>query len=89
VFLDKPYEARPEWDFVAGAPLLQMVCNDCTRVRPSENIQIVELGLPDSSEMLELTTLTKPGPFGRERMNWEIMSAFEMTGNLSPWRASA
>jgi|ERR1051326_85816 hypothetical protein len=89
VFLDQPYEARPEWDFVAGAPLLQMVCQNGTRMRPSDGIEIVELGLPDSPEMLELTTLTKPGPFGRERMNWEIMSAFEMTGNLSPWRASA
>ena len=66
VFLDEPYDARPEWDFVAGAPLLQMVCENGARVRPSEAVvEIVELGLPDSSEMLELTTLTKPGPFGR------------------------
>jgi len=64
VFLDKPYEARPEWDFVAGAPLLQMVCGNGTRVRPSEVTEIVELGFPDSSQMLELTKLTKPGPFG-------------------------
>ncbi|HLZ42596.1 MAG TPA: GNAT family N-acetyltransferase [Candidatus Sulfotelmatobacter sp.] len=64
VFLDKPYEARTEWDFVAGAPLLQMVCKNGTRVRPSEAIEIIELGLPDSSDMLDITTLTKPGPFG-------------------------
>ena len=64
VFLDDPYETRPEWDLVAGAPLLQMVCGNGARVRPSEAVEIVELGLPDSSEMLELTTLTKPGPFG-------------------------
>jgi len=64
VFLDEPYEARPEWDFVAGAPLLQMVYENGTRVRPSEAIEIVELGLPDSSKMMELVTLTKPGPFG-------------------------
>src|SRR5690348_4884288 len=64
VFLDKPYETRPAWDFVAGAPLLQMVCENGTRVRTAEAIEIVDLGPPDSSEMLELTTLTKPGPFG-------------------------
>ncbi|HET9307075.1 MAG TPA: GNAT family N-acetyltransferase [Candidatus Sulfotelmatobacter sp.] len=64
VFLDKPYEPRPEWDFVAGAPLLQMVYENGTRVQPVEAIEIVELGLPDSSEMMELTALTKPGPFG-------------------------
>ena len=64
MFLDEPYQARPEWDFVTGAPLLQMVCESGTGARPSKTVEIVELGLPDSSEMLELTALTKPGPFG-------------------------
>ena len=64
VFLDSPYETQPEWEFVVGAPLLQMVCENGSRVLPSENVEIVELGLPDSAEMLELTALTKPGPFG-------------------------
>jgi predicted GNAT family acetyltransferase len=32
--------------------------------RADSKADIVELGLPDSPEMIELTSLTKPGPFG-------------------------
>ena len=66
VFLNDPYEARPGWDYVAGAPLLQMVrengaASTNSSSKPSE---IVELGDKDSPQMIELATLTKPGPFG-------------------------
>ncbi len=68
LFLDDAYEARAGWDFVAGAPLLQMVCdNGSTPVRPrsgKEIPELVELGTQDSPEMIELTGMTKPGPFG-------------------------
>jgi ribosomal protein S18 acetylase RimI-like enzyme len=71
LFLDEPYESRVEWSFVAGAPLLQMVADDGIgqQVRPrcrpaSSRPELIELGTPDSSEMIELTALTKPGPFG-------------------------
>ncbi len=66
VFLDHPYEARDGWDWVAGAPLVQMVCDARSGFRPEANstVNMVPLGLPDSPEMIELTTLTKPGPFG-------------------------
>lgn len=66
VFLDQPYEAHAHWDFVAGAPLLQMVCanGSTTGKLANSRTDMVELGLPDSPEMLALTALTKPGPFG-------------------------
>ena len=66
VFLDHSYEARDGWEWVAGAPLLQMVCDAPNGFRPnaSNAQELVTLGLPDSPEMIELTTLTKPGPFG-------------------------
>jgi predicted GNAT family acetyltransferase len=66
IFLDDPYEARPGWDWVAGAPLLQMVCEN-GRGSPehlSAELEIVELTPQDSAEMIALTSLTKPGPFG-------------------------
>ena len=28
LFLDDPYEARADWNFVAGAPLLQMIADN-------------------------------------------------------------
>jgi ribosomal protein S18 acetylase RimI-like enzyme len=63
IFLDAEYKPRPEWDFVAGAPLLQMVCENGNG-SILDSGQIIELGFADSSEMQKLTALTKPGPFG-------------------------
>lgn len=67
LFLEHPYEAREGWEWIAGATLVQMVGdNAIARVTHSNGKhQLVELGLCDSPEMIELTHLTKPGPFGR------------------------
>ena len=57
----------PVGSFVAGAPLLQMVCDNGVAKphHPIEHMsELVELGTQDSPEMIELTALTKPGPFG-------------------------
>jgi ribosomal protein S18 acetylase RimI-like enzyme len=66
LFLDEPYESRPGWSFVVGAPLLQMVCENgkapCGELDSAP--EILELGSHDSPEMIDLTALTKPGPFG-------------------------
>jgi len=66
LFLDDPYESRAGWSFVVGAPLLQMVADNGTAppARQTPGIELIELGALDSAEMIELTTLTKPGPFG-------------------------
>jgi ribosomal protein S18 acetylase RimI-like enzyme len=66
VFLDHPYEERQGWEWVAGAPLVQMICVTQNGFRPRANstVNIVPLGVQESPEMIELTTLTKPGPFG-------------------------
>jgi ribosomal protein S18 acetylase RimI-like enzyme len=66
LFLEKPYEARVGFTLVASAPLLQMVCeNGRAHDEPGTGIlpPIVELGAENSPEMVELATLTKPGPF--------------------------
>jgi len=66
LFLDTPYQRRAGWDMVAGAPLLQMVYeNGSAPIARESDPEIVELGTADSPEMLELTALTKPGPFGK------------------------
>jgi ribosomal protein S18 acetylase RimI-like enzyme len=66
IFLDHPYEPRQEWEWVAGAPLLQMVQENGNSRPPKTPAkeEVLKLGLPDSSEMIALTELTKPGPFG-------------------------
>jgi len=64
LFLDEPYQERPGWTFIVGAPLLQMVWQEGT-LGKSEPIdsRVERLGDRDSAEMIELTALTKPGPF--------------------------
>jgi ribosomal protein S18 acetylase RimI-like enzyme len=78
LFLDKAYEPHSGWEFEAGAPLLQMIADNGTPanartdstlasnlpLNSASNPQLIELGPQDSAEMIELTTLTKPGPFG-------------------------
>jgi len=66
VFLDKPYQARDGWEYVGGASLLEMVCENGSADASSCNHtpEMIELGVQDSPEMVELTALTKPGPFG-------------------------
>jgi predicted GNAT family acetyltransferase len=65
LFLDREYEERAGWEWVAGAPLLQMVCENAVRQQfSSDCLGIVRLGVKDSPKMVELAALTKPGPFG-------------------------
>jgi len=65
LFLDAPYEARAGWDLIAGAPLLEMVCENGPPTEQTASVpDMTELGPQDSRQMIELTALTKPGPFG-------------------------
>jgi len=65
--LAAPYEPLPGWDVVIAFPGLQMVCEtgNGTPGLPADcAFTFTELGKRDSPEMVELATLTKPGPFG-------------------------
>ncbi len=66
LFLDEPYRARSGWELIAGPPLLQMIFEkgSLPASPAAANSAIVELSQKDSPEMVELATLTKPGPFG-------------------------
>jgi ribosomal protein S18 acetylase RimI-like enzyme len=67
LFLDMPYQPCPGWNLVAGAPMPEMVYQGASAAlsRSSSHPEIVELGAADVSEMMELTALTKPGPFNQ------------------------
>jgi ribosomal protein S18 acetylase RimI-like enzyme len=64
LFLEEPYQPRPCLDLIAAAPLLEMVCDNGKAAPSNDGHTFVELGPKDSAEMVELTALTKPGPFG-------------------------
>jgi ribosomal protein S18 acetylase RimI-like enzyme len=71
--LEAPHQPRPGWNLVVSAPGLQMIWQDSghatlrpPEVRPSPREsapEIVELDAADLPAMMELTALTKPGPF--------------------------
>jgi|HubBroStandDraft_6_1064221.scaffolds.fasta_scaffold00018_83 ribosomal protein S18 acetylase RimI-like enzyme len=68
LFLDVPYQPRPGWSLVAGTPMPQMVYQggDAPLASRSGSVpEIIELGVANSPEMIELTALTKPGPFNK------------------------
>ena len=65
--LTAQYQPLPGWELVASGPGLQMVCEDGrtgSDYQMNGGTEVTALGLSDSAEMVELATLTKPGPFG-------------------------
>jgi len=64
LFLEAPYQPRPGWSLVAGAPMPEMVYeSDGVPSSSSLDLEIVELSAADVPDMMALTALTKPGPF--------------------------
>jgi predicted GNAT family acetyltransferase len=66
LFLEAPYRDQRGWSLVASARVLQMVCEDgavLRNVQAADHTGIIDLSDADSPEMIELTALTKPGPF--------------------------
>jgi predicted GNAT family acetyltransferase len=69
LFLEVRYQEQPGWSFVAGAPMPEMVYEGASallsRSSSDSDPVIVELGAADSPDMMELTAITKPGPFNK------------------------
>jgi ribosomal protein S18 acetylase RimI-like enzyme len=71
LFLQKPPDPPAPWIILSHGPLLQMLCESRNSAPtlpangvPSSQPEFVPLGASDVPEMLALTKLTKPGPFG-------------------------
>jgi ribosomal protein S18 acetylase RimI-like enzyme len=65
---DSPQHPPADWTVIAGAPLLQMICENgeiaAASSSQSTSWEILELNPADAPEMMALAQLTKPGPFG-------------------------
>lgn len=64
LFLDEDPQPKAPWKVVRSAPLLEMVYENGNVAESAEHL-FLPLGEADVPEMLALTELTKPGPFGR------------------------
>lgn len=66
LFLDHIPEPLPAWKLVTSVPLLQMAYeNPLSPESAPEQPMFSRLGESDVADMLALTRLTKPGPFGK------------------------
>jgi len=65
--LEAPYQPQPGWTLVFGTPMPQFVYESTGLASPpsASGVEILELGAPDADEMMDLTALTKPGPFSK------------------------
>ncbi|MFZ0279913.1 MAG: GNAT family N-acetyltransferase [Candidatus Sulfotelmatobacter sp.] len=84
LFLEAPYQPQHGWSFVAGAPMPEMVYegDGSPAAHPSSDPEIVELGDADSPEMMALTALTKPGPFGKRTHELGTYLGIRLDGKL-------
>lgn len=83
LFLDDPYQDRPGWNVVGGAPLLQMVCkNGGSPSIPATGVHIVELAQRDTPDMQDLAALTKPGPFTQRTRELGTYLGIRVQGKL-------
>ncbi len=90
LFLEAPYHAQPGWSFIAGAPMPEMVYEAGLRPAHSggplsphkQDQEILELGDADSRDMMALTALTKPGPFGKRTHELGTYLGIRLDGKL-------
>jgi ribosomal protein S18 acetylase RimI-like enzyme len=84
LFLDKPQDAPTGFTVVATAPLLQMVKKEPTACpeEPLSATQFTELGVNDIPDMLALTRLTQPGPFGTRTHELGTYFGIRRSGSL-------
>lgn len=82
--LDEPYQPRPGWKLILGTPMPQMVCDGASDSLPqsSSDPEIIEMGASDVPEMMELTALTKPGPFSRRTHEMGTYLGIRSNGKL-------
>ena len=76
-------------EIVLDGDLLQMILEDDARLEPNrKSYDFIELGLADVAEMVELATLTKPGPFDTRTREMGRIWGYARTESLSLWLAS-
>jgi predicted GNAT family acetyltransferase len=84
LFLDEPHEAPPGFILVAKAQLLQMAQEEPTPCpeEPLSATQFTELSVDDIPDMLALTRLTQPGPFGTRTRELGTYFGIRRSGSL-------
>ena len=90
LFLQEPPAPPAPWTVVSTGPLLQMLCENRSFPSPAppsngvrSNPEFIPLTQADVPEMLALTKLTKPGPFGARTHEMGDYFAIRSAGTLA------
>lgn len=83
--LESPFQPRGGWSLVFGCPMLQMVYEGNSTSLASQAARvdrIVQLGVNDVPQMMELTSLTRPGPFSKRTHELGTYVGIHVNGRL-------
>jgi predicted GNAT family acetyltransferase len=72
-----------KWKIIHTSNLVQMVCEAPKIARGEETVIIDELTSADSTEMVALTKLTNPGPFGKRTHELGLYLGIHQNGRLA------
>jgi predicted GNAT family acetyltransferase len=82
LFLDRAQDPPSYLNVIATAPLLQMVQEEANNFSEGTSHQLIELKADDIPEMIALTEMTKPGPFGTRTRELGTYLGIRESGNL-------
>jgi predicted GNAT family acetyltransferase len=85
LFLDEPPNLPQGWRVQRHESIVQMVCTDpeLALAAVREDLPILPLSAEDIREMLELTTLTEPGPFRQRTSSLGSFLGIRESGRLA------
>jgi len=83
LFCFDPITIPDGWKTIHTSNLVQMVCATPIVVTDPNDALIEELGVEDSDEMVALTKLTNPGPFGKRTHELGLYLGIRQQGRLA------
>jgi predicted GNAT family acetyltransferase len=83
LFLEQPPDPTAPWTIERTTPLLQMLCERRSPSDVQPNPEVIRLTQADVPEMLALTKLTNPGPFGARTREMGDYFGIRIAGTLA------
>jgi ribosomal protein S18 acetylase RimI-like enzyme len=83
LFSYRPVKIPEKWKTIHTSNLVQMVCESPKLVRDENTPLIEELTAADTDDMIALTRLTNPGPFGKRTQELGLYLGIHQDGRLA------
>jgi predicted GNAT family acetyltransferase len=83
LFCSDPVTIPAGWKTIHTSNLVQMICEAPNALADRNSSQIEELAAADTDEMVALTKLTNPGPFGKRTQELGLYLGIHQQGRLA------